>query len=797
MLGVIALQEGRLDEAREHISHAIRVNPRQGSAHGNLGTVQLRSGRLPQARAALEQAIALNPKDIDSASTLGTVLLRMGEPVAAAARFRSALAAGADEQLRNELGAALLAAGDAAGAAREFQALLQRRPDHAQSHNNLAIALERTGDLDGALVEFERAAALKTGYAEAANNRASLLARMGRLDDARRGFDDALRQDPRDARAHANLGALLRDTGQLALAGASLRRALELDPGLFQARLNTALLALDSGDAPQALALLSPLVKDDPRSAPAHVARGLALLAQDQLSEAQAALERALAIEPQLAQAHHVRGLVQMSRGDSEGARRSHEQAAALDPADVQARWAAVMARLPAFVLDDAQGAPSREAFAQGLAELDRWFDAGRVARGHAAVGSTQPFYLAYQAGNHQQLLQTYGRLCARLMGAWAGRAAEPAASTRTGTAIRVGIVSAQVRDHSVWTAIVRGWLQQLDRSRFEVHIFSLGAADDAQTRLARGLASRFESGPAGLQEWTARIGRSAPDVLIYPEIGMDAVTTKLAALRLAPLQLATWGHPLTTGLPSIDAFISAAAFEPPDAQAQYCEEVVELPGLGVHYEPLEVRSHSVDRRALGLPAIAPLLLCPGLPHKYAPADDDLWVDIARQLPEARLVFFNARRGELHERLRQRLAAAFAARGLRLDSHVCWLPLLPRPQFFGLMREACLFLDSPGFSGFNTVMQAVECVLPIVALEGNSLRGRFGSGVLRQIGLDECVAASKAAYVELAVALARDAGRRAAIQAHMQRQRGRLFGTAEPVRALERFLEHRVSAAGH
>ena len=45
---------------------------------------------------------------------------------------------------------------------------------------------------------------------------------------------------------------------------------------------------------------------------------------------------------------------------------------------------------------------------------------------------------------------------------------------------------------------------------------------------------------------------------IVYPELGMDVTSFALAALRLAPVQAATWGHPETTGLPTIDYFLSA-----------------------------------------------------------------------------------------------------------------------------------------------------------------------------------------------------------------------------------------------
>ena len=104
------------------------------------------------------------------------------------------------------------------------------------------------------------------------------------------------------------------------------------------------------------------------------------------------------------------------------------------------------------------------------------------------------------------------------------------------------------------------------------------------------------------------------------------------------------------------------------------------------------------------------------------------------------------------------------------------------------MRRAALFLDSVGFSGFNTAMQAVECDLPIVTLEGEALRGRFGAGILRQLGLDDFIATDGPSYVELAARLALDATAREQVRDRLRQQRPRLFGAEAPVRALEAFL---------
>src|SRR5206468_11240812 len=105
-------------------------------------------------------------------------------------------------------------------------------------------------------------------------------------------------------------------------------------------------------------------------------------------------------------------------------------------------------------------------------------------------------------------------------------------------------------------------------------------------------------------------IRNDALDLLVYPELGMDATAFSLASLRLAPVQCAAWGHPVTTGLPTIDAFFSCAAMEPPDGDAHYSEKLIRLPGIGTRY-PMPLAPDDAERTRFDLPHTAPLLFCP------------------------------------------------------------------------------------------------------------------------------------------------------------------------------------------
>jgi predicted O-linked N-acetylglucosamine transferase (SPINDLY family) len=276
----------------------------------------------------------------------------------------------------------------------------------------------------------------------------------------------------------------------------------------------------------------------------------------------------------------------------------------------------------------------------------------------------------------------------------------------------------------------------------------------------------------------------------------MDATTIRLASLRLARVQLASWGHPVTTGLPTIDAYIGAEAFEPTTADAHYSESLLTLPRLGCCYQAFGTAPGRIDLAAWGILPTDRVLLCAGTPFKYAPQHDAALVEIARRCRPCKLVFFRVKSQTLSNRLEHRLRTAFQAAQVDFDASVVFLPWQPQADFFALLDRTDVFLDSIGFSGFNTTMQAVERATPIVAFEGEFARGRFASAILRQMGLDEWVAVSVEQYVDLVVHLALDATARERTKRQMVERRPKLFADRDTVAALGNHLLRMSSHPG-
>ena len=666
---------------------------------------------------------------------------------------------------------------------------LEIEPRDASAQNNRGLVLQDMGQPLQALECFEQAMALLPAYPDALNNRGNALSDLGRHAEAIESYEAALKINARYPQAHKNLGDALRALGRREAAVASYDQAIALNPHYVDALINRANTLRELRQPRAALASYELAVAIDPRSAQAHNNLGNLLQELRQHERALACFEQAIAIAPDYARAFLNRGVVQLALGRSADGMRSLERACALDPQSGEPRWAIAMAELaPALEPDIAESAVS-ERFASAIERLEAWIFPDHADTAPNDVGSHQPFYIAYREANNRAALSRYGALCARVMAHWHRQRPGAPARRAGGDRIRIGIVSNHVHEHSVWNALLKGIVLQMDPARFELCIFSLGALRDDQTALARRTAWAFVDDKWTLSEWVEAIGALAPDALLYPEIGMDAMTTRLASLRLAPVQLAAWGHPETTGLPTIDHYVTAADFEPPNCEAHYSERVMALPGLGCSYQRLGAAPAQIDLAALGLESRTPLLLCAGVPFKYTPRFDALLVAIAQRLGDCQFVFFDSPDSHaVGQAVRERMRRAFASASMQFDDFARVVPWQSRSGFYAIMAQADVFLDTVGFSGFNTAMQAIECSLPLVTMEGRFMRGRFASAILRKIGLDELVASSDAQYVALAVDLATNPRRRLELRSRIEARRDTLFDDTASMTELQERL---------
>lgn len=609
----------------------------------------------------------------------------------------------------------------------------------------------------------------------------------GDRDGARRVLEALLAVAPDHAEALFQCAFLEVAADRPGPAAALLARCVAARPDWTEARIRLGQLYLLLGEAEAAQATFATAVEQAP--ADARAAEGLAeALRRAGRDFAGLVRARARLVELEPGQVEHrLRLGYTLRTGDLFAeAEAAYRGALGVDPGNLVARWS-LFQHPPQLPFPDAA---AERAFARRWAEGLAWFEALDPRRlppraiEHALLTATD-FALHYQPGPLRDERSRHADLVARLARA---AIAAPAPRRRPpGTRRRIALVSAFFRRHSV-TKVLGGLLAALDAERFEVGVFHLEPHADAETARWRQWAARYEGGSRDPAAWLQALADFGPDAVVFLDLGMDPLSQVLAAIRSAPVQVALWGHPITSGHATIDHFVSADRMEVDDPRPHYRERVHRLPHLGTRYA-----APAVAARTARADGEVHFLLAQAL-WKLTPLHDALLARIARELPQSRFHLLPSPRAHLRDALAARIQRAFAAHGLDADRHLRMLAPLPEALFHAFAAGMDVNLDSIGWSGGVSTLDLLAQGLPTVTVDTPTLRGRQSAGILRHAGVADTIAADADGYVATALALGRERDRREHLRERLLAARARLYDDPAPPAAFADLLLELVPA---
>jgi len=707
-------------------------------------------GRYQDARGILQELLRRAPGDIGACLLLMQVALALGDHDTAlrvaqcTAGLRPELAL-----LQYWRGRAYKAGGDCATAVACYRQAARAEPGSADILVSLGIALRALGQVEEAVAVYRQALAIAPGHALAHNNLANALVSLGDPASARECRAAGRAGLIRQVNALYEQARQLRDQGRLADAMGVLDEALHTAPKDPVLLTTAAELLGQLGRAEASLDCYERLIDLEP----------------DNYSAVDSARRAALAA-----------GLVE--RGAAYSAR-----AMRLAPSD-EVRIAMRLS-LPAIQDSRAQIEATRRAYAQALDELLPL--ELQIVDPYGAIG-VQSFYLAYHGLCDRELLVKTAALYARALPSLCHVAPHCERAGRRPGKIRVGFLSRFLFAHSIGKT-TRGLVEKLDRDRFEVHLIRVvPSPDDATTALMRASADHTieVSGMEPLAAARQRIADLQLDILFYQDIGMEPMSYFLSFARLAPVQCVSYGHPNTTGVPTIDYFVSNDLYEPENAQAHYSERLFllrDLPTLAYYYRP-ETPRHPPSRASLGLPEEATLYVCPQTLFKFHPDIDGLLKGIMERDPGGRLVLIRGAFQEWMDTLVNRFHRTMPAVAERIH----FLPHLPPAQFMQLLAVSDVMLDTPHFNGQNSSLEALALGLPVVTLPTGLQRGRHTRAMYLKMNIDDCIAQSPEDYIRIAVRLGTDAAHRQELRNRILARNAVLFENEAVVREFERFF---------
>lgn len=707
------------------------------------------AGLLPEARAALQQVYRLNPTRTEAICALARLERENGDLEAARTLLANAL---------------------------------DLHPADAGLCLELGCVFQETGQLEYALNYYRDAIKASPEFAEAWHQLGRLFQQLERPVQAEEAYTHALSLDPTNARAWNNLGMLHYFQNRTEPSRSAYAKAAELRPDRGEYHFNLGMsLLMHPVDKSAAFKAFDLAIKLKPSFGQELANIGDHFFYTSQTQLAAPFFEHAL-----LGEVDDFTIYLKLAQC----AERSCEMQKSLDyyhkALDLRPDQWLIKVRagllLPMIYQSPEEVMTWRQQFVNNLNYLHDMIRREKLPHAVQNLTMFSPcFLLAYQGLDNLHPAMHLSDLWRKLFVLPATARSVP----RTGKR-RIGLISAFFFQHSVAGNYV-GLVRELKRRGHELFFFSIGMRKHDEVTAELQTLGHWQTLPTDLPlpKLADKVIAADLDMVIYPEIGLEPLTYTLAHARLAPVQVQLCGHPMSSGIATVDYFISGKKFELPHAQEQYNQTLIQMEQAPFEITRPVMPDPILSRRELGVPETGRLYFISCVLFKLHPNHDPIFAELLTRDPEGWLILIQPTTSLWYDKLWQRFERTLGP----LIERVKFVPWMPQPSFYSLLLQSDAALDTLHFGSGNVAYQALGLGVPMITLPGSSLRSRSTFGIYEQMGMRDCVANSPQEYVELALKLAQDKEWQQAMRQKALMLSEKIFGDTGATREIADFIE--------
>jgi predicted O-linked N-acetylglucosamine transferase (SPINDLY family) len=725
-------------------------------------------GRLAEALAVCREALAIQPDDTETLLLSAELCVAQGDRDQAVALYAKVIEQRPNQALAYyKRGNLLKDSGQLEASLADYDRAVTLDPNYAYALCNRGFVLSRLGRLDEALASYDRAVAVAPEDALAFFNRAEVLRELKRPQEALASYERAITIRPDYLESHCNRGVLLTQVERYEEAMASFDRALGISDGVADVYLGRGRLLQRTRRLNEAFADFARAANLNPTSAETHYAQGFVALDLERWQDVVASADKAVALKPDYPEAFQIRGNALMNMKRYVEAIRSYEQVLACKPDFQYTRGLLLHVKM---LICDWNG-------------LDR-----DVQSMVAGIRNGRPVALPFPlfpVVEDVSVLHKSAQVWVE--NAYAAKPELPAlihTNTAAPEKLRVGYFSGDFRDHAV-AVLTAELFESHARSRFEITAFSLGR-DNRPTPLRQRLEKAFDRFVDVSDKSDVEVARLARSLGIDIAVDLSGHTggsrMGIFVQRAAPLQVSWLGYPGTVGSDCIDYLIGDPTIIPPEHQAHYSEKIAYLPHCYLPHDSSRAIAEAPTREQVGLPAEGFVFCCFNNSYKITPEVFSSWMRILSRVEHGVLWLSSGDPvtvANLHGEAERR---GVDPGRLRFADRVPGMP-----QHLARLRVPDLFLDTLPYNAHTTAIDALWAGLPVLTRIGQAFAGRVAASLLRAIELPELVTTSVGQYEDLAVELATNPSRLAALKQRLAHARltAPLFDSRSFVKDLE------------
>ncbi len=314
---------------------------------------------------------------------------------------------------------------------------------------------------------------------------------------------------------------------------------------------------------------------------------------------------------------------------------------------------------------------------------------------------------------------------------------------------INIGYISPDFRYHVV-VFFCYELLSRYNKKRYNITCYSKGLEDGVTAQLKSLVSDWRDISKMNPDEAAKIIYQDGVDILVDLSGHTDNNCLQILARKPAPIQVSGIGYFNTTGLKAVDYFLADKYCDPVGQNDDlFVEKLVRLPHSHLCY---------TARADVGECVAAPVnkngFITFGSFNNFTKVTDAtllLWKSIVDSVENSKLVLKSKVFGSAYAC--QEIKKRFVKLGFDED-RVEFRPA--SMDYLAQYQDLDIALDTFPYPGGGTTCEALYMGVPVITLLGTRHGSRFGYSVLKNIGLDECIALSETEYVEKAIALAND-----------------------------------------
>ena len=602
-------------------------------------------------------------------------------------------------------------------------------PNDASIQYNLAKALADGGSDKESIPHHKKSVELAPNNPEAWLSYGKTASNLGRHDDALVCYDKALSLKPDYAEAALNKGAALKELKRYEEAVVCAERALTINPNLVEGWLN----------------------------------KGVALKQLKRYDEAIAHYDKAISLKPDYHEAWTNKGatLHELKRYDE--AITHYDKAISLKP---DADW----------TYGDLLHVKMKVCFWSNFQEsLEKL-----IIKVLAHEKIANPFSLL--ALTDDALLQKQSSEIYAHEKYPFNPALGPIAKRPKSQKIRIGYFSADFRNHAVST-LTAELFELHDKNRFETIAFSLWPNDKSPMRLR--LIQAFDQFIDASKMSDFAIARLSRDLGVDIAIDLGGFTlysrAGIFSYRAAPIQLGYIGYLGTMGNEYMDYLVADKIIIPENSEQYYSEKIVYLPSYQVNDRQRIISNKKFTRQELGLPEKGFVFCCFNNNYKILPSTFDVWMRILKAVDGSVLFLYAENRWVESNLKKEAEIRGVSSKRIVFGKH------LPADEYLAQYRICDLFLDTTPYNAGTTGSDALWAGLPILTLVGEAFASRVAASLLSAVGLSELITNNQEEYEALAIEIAKNPQKLAAIKQKLASDRliTPLFNTPRFTKNLE------------